>query len=104
LNTYSWLEGVLSGRLKSVPERVGYTLAFVQDVLAEYDRATADHGDFNSAHEGWAVTFEELDELWEEVRKKRKNRDRHAMRHECVQIAACALKFAVSICRNKESK
>lgn len=76
---------------------------FCAEVREEFTRATEQHGMFNSAHEGWAVIYEELDELWDEVRKKRKNRDPKAMRAECVQIAAMAMKFALSCCM-KESK
>ena len=77
---------------------------FLGDVVAEYHHAVAKHGQFHSAHEGWAVIYEELDELWDEVRKKRANRSPANMRGECVQIAAMALKFAVCICRTKEIK
>lgn len=75
---------------------------FLMDVREEYDAATRKHGMFNSAHEGWAVLYEEVDELWDEVRKKRSNRDNKGMYRECVQIAAMALKFALSICKEKE--
>ena len=74
---------------------------FFNDVRDEYQRATAKHGMFNSAHEGWAVIWEELDELWDEVRKKRSNRDPKAMRGECIQIAAMTLKFVLSCCKEK---
>lgn len=63
---------------------------------AEVAHAVELHGEFNSAHEGYAVILEELDELWEHVRLKRADRDPVAMRVECVQIAAAALKFAAS--------
>jgi hypothetical protein len=47
---------------------------------------------FNSAHEGFAVLKEEVDELWEHVKTNQKNRDLKAM----------ALRFAYEIC-NEES-
>lgn len=71
---------------------------FFTDVRREYVRHTERHGRFTSAHEGWAVIYEEVEELWEEVRKKRRNRDLENAYHECVQIAAMALKFAVCVC------
>lgn len=49
---------------------------------------------FNSAHEGWAVLYEELDELQKEVFKKPSQRDKQRMREECIQIAAMAIMFA----------
>lgn len=86
---------------KTAPLRVA---KFFGEVWDEYRAATEKHGLFHSAHEGWAVLYEEVDELWEEVRKKRANRNADDMYRECVQIAAMALKFAVSICRPKEPK
>lgn len=51
----------------------------------------------NSPHEGYAVLLEEIDELWDEVKKKRRDRDPIRMREECVQIAAMAIRFAVEL-------
>lgn len=61
----------------------------VELVLAELARATAKFGPFHSAHEGWAVLREEVDELWWEV----KANDRDRQRAEAVQVAAMALRF-----------
>lgn len=51
----------------------------------------------NSAHEGYGVILEELDELWAHVKTKQKNRDLDAMRKEAIQVAAMALRFVVEI-------
>ena len=51
----------------------------------------------NSAHEGYAVLLEEVDELWDHVKTKR--RDISAMRKEAIQVAAVAVRFALEICR-----
>jgi len=75
----------------------------VTEAARELKRATGLHGKFNSAHEGYAVILEELDELKEEVWKKRQNRDRAKMRAEAVQVAAMALRFALEIC-SEDSK
>lgn len=53
---------------------------------------------FNSAHEGYGVLLEEVDELWEHVKTNQKRRDLRAMRKEAIQIAAMALRFAVEVC------
>jgi hypothetical protein len=74
-------------------------LAF--DIDNELLLATQNHGGFNSAHEGWAVIYEEVHELWAEVLKKRVNRDKNLMRKECVQIAAMAIKFIQTVCDEK---
>ncbi len=51
---------------------------------------------FNSAHEGFAVLWEEVDELWDEVKQRSKSEIR--MRDEAIQVAAMALRFAADIC------
>lgn len=53
---------------------------------------------FNSAHEGFAVLAEEVDELWDHVKTNQKRRDVEGMRKECIQIAAMALRFAHECC------
>jgi len=63
-------------------------------VKAELAGARAGHGPIATAHEGYAVILEELDEFWEEVRKKRKDRDPHLMLHELVQLAAMVQRTA----------
>jgi len=57
---------------------------------------------FNSAHEGFAVLQEEVDELWEEIKRKRENRDLAAMRTEAMQVAAMAMRFMAEICADAE--
>lgn len=66
--------------------------AALEDVNAELDRAAVWPG-FNSAHEGFAVLKEEVDELWDHVKVNQKRRDLPAMRAEAIQVAAMALKF-----------
>jgi NTP pyrophosphatase (non-canonical NTP hydrolase) len=64
----------------------------------EAEKSIEEHNSFNSAHEGWAVMYEEVDELWEEVRKKSKNRSKKHMREEAIQIAATAIRFIEDLC------
>ena len=70
----------------------------LEAIRLELIRARGLHSEFNSAHEGYAVILEELDELKAEVWKKRQERDRGAMRAEAIQIAAMAVRFALEIC------
>jgi hypothetical protein len=41
-----------------------------QEIWIEYDEAISKYGDFKSLHEGYAILLEEVDELWEEIKKK----------------------------------
>lgn len=63
------------------------------DIAAEVQRAEAKHRPMASPHEGWAVLREEVDELWDEVKKQTSARSAVAMRTECIQIAAMAIRF-----------
>jgi NTP pyrophosphatase (non-canonical NTP hydrolase) len=67
------------------------------DILKEYTDASCSHPPFHSAHEGFAVLKEEVDELWDEVKKNPKTRDPEALKKEAIQIAAMALRFLVDV-------
>lgn len=58
----------------------------------------------NSAHEGYAVLAEEVDELWDHVKTNQKRRDIVEMRKEAIQVAAMALRFAVEICNEERGR
>lgn len=82
-----------------------YLLAGVfVDIEDELMRATAQNAPFTSAHEGYAVLLEEVDELWEHVRRKREVRDPVAMRKECIQIAAMAVRFIVDVVEGRSKR
>lgn len=65
----------------------------LQEVLDELDDACKKFPPFNSAHEGFAVLQEEVDELWQEVKHGTKVRERE----EAIQVAAMALRFLLDI-------
>ncbi len=72
--------------------------AAVDDAVRELQGAVRRYGPMASAHEGYAVILEELDELKAEVWKSPKKRDMRAMRAEAVQVAAMALRFVCDVC------
>ncbi len=72
--------------------------SLLEEVDREYLRATQIHGAFNSAHEGYAVILEELEELWDEIKKRKEGRDIEKMQKEAIQIAAMAVRFVTDIC------
>ena len=71
----------------------------LREVAEELDRALRKYDRFNSPHEGIAVIQEELDELWDEVKRKPKKRRLKRMEHEAVQLAAMALRFRLECCK-----
>lgn len=76
--------------------RTGVALA---DLVEEIEAATSKFPPMNSAHEGFAVLKEEVDELWDHVKVKQGERDIEAMRKEAIQIAAMAIRFATDVCK-----
>ena len=73
------------------------TTGAVAEVVSELARASEKFGAFNSAHEGFAVLKEEVDELWTEVKENNPNRIER-MRSEAIQIGAMALRFIRDVC------
>lgn len=61
---------------------------FFDVARVELGRAARKHGRFNSLHEGYAVLLEEVEELWEEI--KRRDPRPAEIYKEAVQIAAMA--------------
>ena len=61
-------------------------------------------GAVNSAHEAYAVMAEEVDELWDHVKTKQKNRDLGAMRKEAIQVAAMAIRFAAEVADERRGR
>lgn len=64
-------------------------------VELELVRATKKFGPFASAHEGYAVIKEELEELWDEIKS---GQDKFRMRDEATQVAAMAMRFLIDCC------
>lgn len=75
----------------------------VQAVYKEVLRAkTMFKEDFVNQHEGYAVILEELDELWEEVKKNQKVYDLAAQKKEVIQCAAMCVRFAAELIDKNE--
>jgi archaellum component FlaC len=70
----------------------------IYDIKEEYKKAISKFNKFNSAHEGYAVILEELDELWEIVKKKKEDRSVYEMCREATQIATMAIRFIIDLC------
>lgn len=84
------------GSLSALKE-VGSKVSAAADILKEFDRASELYGSFHSAHEGYAILLEEMDELWDEVKKHRSPENYQRMMEEAVQVGAMALRFIVDM-------
>ena len=72
-------------------------IKFTELVREELVKARKNHGPQSSYHEGYAVLLEEVDELWDEVKKKTSNRNHGDTLKELVQIASCSQKMAEDV-------
>ena len=67
-----------------------------EEVLNELQRAKAIwKDDFKNYHEAYAVILEEVDELWDEIKKK--NQDKEKIRQEAIQSAAMLLRLITEL-------
>jgi hypothetical protein len=71
--------------------------ALLTEIQWEVERAKKHGEKFASLHEAYAVILEELDEVWDLTRMKRRDRDPKEIRKEMIQIAAMAVKSIQSI-------
>ena len=71
--------------MKTKPDQIA---VITEAVRKEMERAISMHGPLQSAHEAYGVINEEFEEFWDEVKKKRHNRNKKMMREELIQTAA----------------
>jgi hypothetical protein len=64
-------------------------------IRSEVERAMLLHPPLNSMHEAAAVLFEEVQEAWDEIRKR--DRDPAAIRTELVQAGAMVVRAMVDL-------
>ena len=69
--------------------------AQLTEVAGEIESARNQHANMHSPHEAYSVIKEELDEFWDEVRKK--DHDKGRMANELTQIAAMAVRAVVDL-------
>ena len=69
--------------------------ATLTDFLQEITNGVTKFGDYRSHHEAYAVILEEVDELWDELKKK--DKDLLAVYSEAIQVAATAYRLAEEV-------
>lgn len=74
---------------------IGNNLA--EDINEELGRASKHGSNFTSMHEAYGVILEELDEVWEITKLKKRDRNAAEIREELIQVAAMAIKAIHSI-------
>ena len=82
----------------NIDARMDMDPAFV-DAYLELRSATKKFAPFNSAHEGFAVLKEEVDELWKAVCQRQGTASRVGdIRREATQVAAMAIRLIIDCC------
>lgn len=80
------------------------TQAVAKEVQTEVERASKIHLKMNSAHEAYAIIKEELEELWDEIKKNSKKMTEEQrtewlkkMREEAIQTSAMCQRLIVDL-------
>lgn len=87
-------EYVVDDAIEDLDPRV---VSVLLDIGIEVERAEGLHAPLNSMHEAYAVILEELDEFWEEVRKKSGERNHVNARTELIQTAAMCVRTILNV-------
>ena len=67
-------------------------------ILKEFNRANTLYSAFHSNHEAYAVILEELDEVWDEIKKSKDVKGNEQIRNELIQVAAMCVKYIENLC------
>ena len=70
----------------------------IQDIASEYKRANTLYPAFHSNHEAYAVILEELDEVWDEIKKSKEVTGNEKIKAELIQVAAMCVKYIENLC------
>jgi archaellum component FlaC len=75
-------------------------LKALADISLELNEAIRYFPPFHSCHEGYAIIKEELDELWEEIKKRVHTYEPVSpeIKKEAIQTAAMAVRFIMDLC------
>lgn len=67
-------------------------------IKKEFNRAKDLYPAFHSNHEAYAVIKEEIDELWDEIKRSKDVRANDKIRKELIQVGAMVLRYLNDLC------
>ena len=70
----------------------------IKFIETEFLRASDLYPDLHSNHEAYAVIKEEIDELWDEIKKSKDVRGNKEIRKELIQIGAMVVRYLDNLC------
>jgi NTP pyrophosphatase (non-canonical NTP hydrolase) len=94
---------MLSVKMIDLPKQIDIN-DMLDKVYFEIHNANIAYPQFTSAHEAYAVLLEEVEEVWEHVRKKPQARNMEELDGELIQVAAMAVKFIWWCRENRKGK
>jgi len=70
----------------------------LKQIEIEFLRASDLYSDLHSNHEAYAVIKEEIDELWDAIKKNKGTKGDKQIRHELIQIGAMVVRYLDNLC------
>jgi hypothetical protein len=70
----------------------------LRQIENEFLRASDLYSDLHSNHEAYAVIKEEVDELWDEIKKYKNTRGNKFIKEELIQIGAMVVRYLDNLC------
>jgi len=62
-------------------------------MIDEFNRAEKLYPKFHSNHEAYAVILEELDEVWDEIKKSKDIKANESIKKELIQVGAMVIRY-----------
>lgn len=76
-------------------------MSVIHKVEQELRRARNTYQPMHSIHEGYAILREEVDELWDLIKRSKGMKGTDSMRVEAIQVAAMAMRFIEDLCEEE---
>ena len=70
----------------------------IEKIMSEFYRASELYPTLHSNHEAYAVIKEEVDELWDEIKKEKSIRGNEKIKTELIQIGAMVVRYLNNLC------
>jgi hypothetical protein len=70
----------------------------LKQIEHEYLRASDLYPDLHSNHEAYAVIKEEIDELWDAIKKQKGIKGNKEIRAELIQVGAMVVRYLNNLC------
>ena len=81
---------------------IDYRKMVIDGLQRELERAQSHYPAYHSTHEGYAVIREELDELWDNVKREKRTSADGVTGIEALQVATTAVRFILDLCDESE--